>query len=124
MQNTCMNIESEKLFPRPPKASESPPSFTLVNAPQLDITCLLRESPEQDPKDEICTALSKKCKEIPSVLLWDDKGLALFEKIREGAPDAYYPSWKETSLLSRSAIDVAARIPGGTTLIELGTGYV
>lgn len=124
MQSTCTHIDSEKLFPVPHKAHKETPTIAPVSAPQIDITRLLRESPRLHLKHEIRTALSRERKEIPSVLLWDDKGLALFERLRESAPDAYYPSRKETGLLSRFATDVAATILDGTTLVELGSGYV
>ena len=124
MQSTRTHIDSESMFPGPRQALKETPTITSVSAPQIDITSLLRESPRLHLKQEIRNALLRESKEIPSVLLWDDKGLALFERLRESAPDAYYPSRKETDLLSRSTTDVAANLVDGTTLLELGSGYV
>lgn len=109
MQSIRTHIDSENMFPGPHELLKETHKITPASAPQIDVTCLLRESPRLDLKHEIRTALSRQHKEIPSVLLWDDKGLALFERLRESASDAYYPSRKETGLLSQSATEVAAK---------------
>lgn len=124
MQNTRTYIDSEDLFGRSHEDLKEKPTIPPISAPEVNITRLLRQSPGLHLKHEIRTALSRQRKELPSVLLWDDNGLAFFERIRESAANAYYPSRKETDLLSRSATDVAANIPDGTTLLELGSGYV
>lgn len=57
---------------------------------------------------------------LPSLLLWDDDGLDLFDALTQ--TPTYYLHDKEVEILAQYANDMAARIPSGSVLIELGCG--
>ncbi|CAG9984606.1 unnamed protein product [Clonostachys byssicola] len=57
---------------------------------------------------------------LPSLLLWDDDGLRLFDALTQ--TPTYYLHDKEVEILAQYANDMAARIPSGSVLIELGCG--
>ena len=59
---------------------------------------------------------------IPSMLLWDQKGLRRFEDITY--LDEYYLTQTEIGILERSSDEIARRIKPGSILIELGSGLV
>lgn len=60
-------------------------------------------------------------KQIPSLLLWDEKGQELFADITT-AP-GYYAYRAELSLLSQRAEEIAESVKPGTVILELGAGY-
>lgn len=62
-----------------------------------------------------------KSKTLPTLLLYDEKGLRLFEDITY--LDEYYLTNKEIWLLEQYADRLAARIPNGSLLVELGSGF-
>jgi len=57
---------------------------------------------------------------IPSILLWDDIGLKLFETL--ALTPHYAPFHSELSILNHHVDDIIAIIPSGSLLIELGCG--
>ncbi|EXJ84167.1 hypothetical protein A1O3_04834 [Capronia epimyces CBS 606.96] len=57
---------------------------------------------------------------FPTLLLYDEKGLKLFEEITY--LDEYYLTNAEIETLQTHANDIAARIPDGARLVELGSG--
>lgn len=59
---------------------------------------------------------------FPTLLLYDTKGLKLFEKITY--LDDYYPTNAEIEVLTMHAKRIAERIPENAQLIELGSGSV
>ncbi|KAF9257453.1 hypothetical protein L218DRAFT_804246, partial [Marasmius fiardii PR-910] len=59
-------------------------------------------------------------KTLPGVLLYDEAGLRLFEKITY-QPD-YYLTGLEIDVLSAHAAEMAESIPNGSILVELGAG--
>ena len=65
-----------------------------------------------------------KEKTLPTLLLYDEQGLKLFEKITY--LDEYYPTGQEIEVLERYADSIADRIaPGhGSMIVELGSGSV
>lgn len=72
--------------------------------------------------EEISIGLRGVPRSLPSLLLWDSHGLRLFDEL---ACDAlYYPGRKETSLMRSHADCIAATIPAGSVIIELGSGFV
>ncbi|KAL8748566.1 MAG: hypothetical protein Q9184_007214 [Pyrenodesmia sp. 2 TL-2023] len=77
-----------------------------------------------DLRNEILVGLNSKPKYLPSMLLWDNQGLARFEALRTTTSIDYYPSRKETEVLKRNIAEIARTIPTGATLVELGSGYV
>lgn len=59
-------------------------------------------------------------KTLPTLLLYDDAGLKLFERITY--LDEYYLTGDEIEVLERYAARIAERIPEGAMVVELGSG--
>lgn len=60
-------------------------------------------------------------KRMPTLLLYDERGLRLFEEITYLAE--YYLTNSEIDVLIIHANEIASRIPAGSMLVELGSGY-
>ena len=60
-------------------------------------------------------------KQLPTLLLYDEVGLKLFEDITY--LDEYYLTNAEIEVLEKYADHIAARIRPGSQMIELGSGY-
>jgi L-histidine Nalpha-methyltransferase / hercynylcysteine S-oxide synthase len=58
---------------------------------------------------------------LPTLLLYDEAGLKLFEKITY-LPE-YYLTGAEIEVLERHAPRIAERIPNDSIVVELGSGY-
>ncbi|KAL8920830.1 MAG: hypothetical protein Q9208_006002 [Pyrenodesmia sp. 3 TL-2023] len=86
------------------------------------LTDIRRDIGSSDLQDEILVGLNAKNKYLPSVLLWDNEGLARFEAVRTTTSIDYYPSKKETKVIKRNTAEIARTIPTGATLVELGSG--
>ncbi|KAF7167699.1 hypothetical protein CNMCM6106_003127 [Aspergillus hiratsukae] len=80
----------------------------------------------QQPRDgtslfeQILSDLSSTPLKLPSLLLWDDDGLDLFDALTQ--TPSYYLHDKEMEILGQYAHEMADRIPSGSVLIELGCG--
>lgn len=61
-------------------------------------------------------------KTLPTLLLYDEKGLRLFEEITY--LDEYYLTNQEIWMLQNYADRIAERIPNDALIVELGSGYV
>ena len=61
-------------------------------------------------------------KTLPTLLLYDDSGLRLFERITY--LDEYYLTEQEIALLEKYANHIADQIPDGAMVVELGSGCV
>ena len=59
-------------------------------------------------------------KQLPTLLLYDEPGLKLFEEITY--LDEYYLAGEEIELLENHASDIAHEIAPNSVLIELGSG--
>lgn len=59
---------------------------------------------------------------FPTLLLYDTKGLRLFEKITY--LNEYYLTNAEIEVLTAHAKRIVERIPHGAQVVELGSGYV
>jgi L-histidine N-alpha-methyltransferase len=70
--------------------------------------------------EEVCAGLGKAQKELPSKYLYDAVGSRLFEVITE-LPE-YGVTRAEDRILERHARDIAARMPNGIAIAELGSG--
>jgi uncharacterized SAM-dependent methyltransferase len=68
----------------------------------------------------ILDGLRSEHRTSPSLLLWNDEGLSLYDAVLE-APD-YYPSTREWSLLHNVVQRIASKISSGDRLMELGAG--
>lgn len=60
-------------------------------------------------------------KTLPTLLLYDERGLKLFEDITY--LDQYYLTGQEIYVLEKYADRIAERIPDNAMVIELGSGY-
>ena len=69
---------------------------------------------------DVVAGLSAARKSLPAKWFYDARGSDLFEAICE-LPE-YYPTRQESALLERIAPDIAAHIPVGAVLVELGSG--
>lgn len=63
-----------------------------------------------------------EARSFPTLLLYDAKGLKLFEKITY--LDEYYPTNAEIDVLRTHAKSIVERIPENAQLVELGSGSV
>jgi dimethylhistidine N-methyltransferase len=85
---------------------------------------LRRRTHEPEPRDafrnDVVAGLARTPKSIPPKWFYDARGSELFEAICE-LPE-YYPTRTETALLARIAPQIAASLPAGAALIELGSG--
>jgi len=75
-------------------------------------------------KQEILAGLKPangKEKTLPTLLLYDEQGLKLFERITY--LQEYYLTGEEIAVLDRHADNIAERVPNQSMLVELGSGY-
>ena len=75
-------------------------------------------------KQEILAGLKPadgKEKTLPTLLLYDEQGLKLFERITY--LQEYYLTGEEIGVLERHADNIAERIPNSSMVVELGSGY-
>ena len=77
-------------------------------------------SPREAFEADVIAGLSAARKTLPAKWFYDARGSDLFEAICD-LPE-YYPTRQEAALLQRIAPEIAAHIPGGATLVELGSG--
>ncbi|KAG9235815.1 C-type lectin protein [Amylocarpus encephaloides] len=87
-----------------------------------DIIDIRHDSIQINLKEEIMASLQpdKGPKRMPTLLLYDEKGLQLFEKITY--LEEYYLTNAEIDVLERSADSIAKAIPSGSMVVELGSG--
>lgn len=73
-----------------------------------------------DMKLDILKGLCNKPREFPSVLIWDDRGSELYEKLCE--EPAYYPRSCEIDILQKHCSNIVGTFSDFSILIELGCG--
>ncbi|KAH7159828.1 C-type lectin protein [Dactylonectria estremocensis] len=80
------------------------------------------EHVEFNLKDDIISSFNpdEGPRTLPTLLLYNEKGLQLFEEITY--LDEYYLTNYEIEVLKKSSAEVARRVPEGSMLIELGSG--
>ncbi|KAH6631559.1 C-type lectin protein [Chaetomium tenue] len=90
--------------------------------PKLDIIDIRRAAVELNLKAEVLSSFHKEDgpRKLPTLLLYDERGLQLFEKITY--LDEYYLTNDEIEVLTSDAVDIAKGIPSGAMIIELGSG--
>ena len=76
-------------------------------------------------REDLITSLSRggkgeKC--MPEMLLWDEKGHKLFERVN--ARPEYYVHHDELALLEKHKDAIVQHLEPGAVIIELGSGYV
>ncbi|KAH7883139.1 histidine-specific methyltransferase [Phlebopus sp. FC_14] len=117
------------LAPAPPVSV--PPTSKSAVAPSEDIPIIdirsIAASPtvvglEDGIRTQVIAGLSRRYneRELPSLLLYDEEGLRLFEEITY-QPD-YYLTDLEISILSKYASQIADAISDGAIVLELGAG--
>lgn len=76
----------------------------------------------EDLADTIIKSLEKplNCKSIPTFILYDKRGLQLFDQITH--LNEYYLTGAEMKILAKHADQIADRLQDGSALIELGAG--
>ncbi|PHH77447.1 hypothetical protein CDD82_3500 [Ophiocordyceps australis] len=100
------------------------PAVTSPAACAVDIIDIRRDKTGFDIKSQILHHLNPapgcgpRC--LPTLLLYDTKGLQLFEEITY--LDEYYLTNCEIGLLKQASTHLAQRIPEGSILVELGSG--
>ena len=89
----------------------------------VDVIDIRREELGFSLLDDIHKRLRLKTSEktLPTLLLYDEKGLNLFEDIT--FLDEYYLTNAEIEVLTKHAVSIAQRIQDGSLIIELGSGY-
>lgn len=115
--------------------------------PQLDIIDIRRAAVEINLKAEVQSSFhtGDGPRTLPTLLLYDERGLQLFEKVRlviRGQSletgvclphansfqitylDEYYLTNDEIEVLASSATEIVKNIPSGAMVIELGSGSV
>lgn len=109
----------------------------------VDILDIRRAAVETNLKEEIHRMLrpDEGPRKLPTLLLYSEKGLQLFEQVRRVRPvgpcpglraaliraqitylEEYYLTNYEIQVLRRSAAAIARAIPAGAFLVELGSG--
>ncbi|KAF7621601.1 dtpB [Aspergillus flavus] len=86
----------------------------------IPIIEIMREKRSEDLETEIVQGLQFDSLQLPQELLWDDAGQILFDDLCNSS--TYYLTKKEKEILQKYSTDMAATIPEGSTLIELGCG--
>ncbi|OTA58386.1 hypothetical protein K449DRAFT_334626 [Hypoxylon sp. EC38] len=95
---------------------------TTGQSPHVDIIDIRQAAVEINLKEEIHRLLSPQegPRKLPTLLLYDKKGLQLFEEITY--LEEYYLTNHEIQVLQRSAAAIARAITSGSLLLELGSG--
>lgn len=61
-------------------------------------------------------------KSLPTILLYDQKGLQIFDRITY--LEEYYPTNAEAEILKSRSHELVRSLPDDAVLVELGAGYV
>ncbi|KAK2624399.1 hypothetical protein QTJ16_006349 [Diplocarpon rosae] len=101
---------------------ESPAVSCSEMVPKLDIIDIRQNVVEMSLKDEIVKSLKPEegLKKLPTLLLYDERGLQIFEQITY--LEEYYLTNAEIEVLQASARKIAEAIPSGSMVVELGSG--
>ena len=84
------------------------------------MTIKTAELTQEDILEEVIEGLSKKQKQLPSKLFYDEKGSALFDQICD--LEEYYPTRTEIKIMQDNILEMSSLLGEGTLLIELGSG--
>ena len=96
-----------------------------TNGNRNDIVDIREDKRELSLQDMLRTSLrggrsGKEAPSLPSLLLWDQHGLQLFEAITYS--DEYYLTESEMAVLTEHGEAMAERIGPNTMMVELGSG--
>jgi EasF-like predicted methyltransferase len=97
-------------------------SRTTGKKPALDIIDIRQATVEINLQEEIDTLFrpDEGPRKLPTLLLYDEKGLQLFEKITY--LEEYYLTNYEIKVLRQSAAAIAKALPSQSIFVELGSG--
>lgn len=101
----------------PAKMDQYPTSI-----PIFDIRQTKAELRLQSDILDILTSGERTRMQIPFELLYDEKGLRLFENITR--LEDYYPYHTELEIIKMNADRIACGFQEGSIIVELGSGYV
>ncbi|KAI0542983.1 DUF323 domain protein [Xylaria digitata] len=106
---------------KPAKGPYRPQQQGATETP-VDIIDIRRDTAKANLKEEIYRLFHPQegPRTLPTLLLYDEKGLQLFEKITY--LEEYYLTNAEIAVLQRSAAAIAENIPPDSMMIELGSG--
>ena len=90
--------------------------------PILDIRQTKTELDVQSKIRDMLNGGERNRLQIPFELLYDERGLQLFENITYH--DDYYPSKTELEIIKENADRIASSFQDGSIIVELGSGYV
>ncbi|KAJ2999321.1 hypothetical protein NUW58_g38 [Xylaria curta] len=72
--------------------------------------------------EEIVNGMRCQPRSLPSLLLWDDRGLEHFDRFSQGP--AYYPFHGEIEILCKYSPSICSALPANGILLELGCGSI
>ena len=108
------------IFSKDLSLAETSSSKKVSNVERIQLHDIRRQATAQSLVPCIVDGLKSQHRESPSLLLWNDRGLSLFDAVLD-SPD-YYPATREWSLLHNAVCKIAYSISSGDRLIELGAG--
>ncbi|ORY63132.1 C-type lectin protein [Pseudomassariella vexata] len=119
---TETHFEPHASAPNPKAGKGATKLLRPSSSPALDIIDIRQESVELNLKEEIHSMLRPQegPRRMPTLLLYDEKGLQLFEKITY--LEEYYLTNYEIEVLRSAAAQMAQEIASGSILLELGSG--
>jgi uncharacterized SAM-dependent methyltransferase len=117
-----INVQDTRGWPSPfPNAAYQPDaSSRRVRYSGLQVHNLRRQAATGSLVPSILQGLRAEERELPSLLLWNDQGLSLFNAVLDSAD--YYLANKEWALLRDEVQNIVASISSGDRLIDLGAG--
>ncbi|KAJ5884892.1 hypothetical protein N7495_009402 [Penicillium taxi] len=86
----------------------------------LEVSNIQKQEDLADLQQQISDGILSSSPQLPSLLLWNDEGIALFDQFAQSPP--YYLNKKELEILAHQGDDIVSRIPPDGVLIELGCG--
>ncbi|RYO93462.1 hypothetical protein DL766_004779 [Monosporascus sp. MC13-8B] len=119
--HTSIAAPMESIVPFP-SSGVGKGSIEMTKRSQVDIIDIRQATVESNLKEDIESLFRPQegPRKLPTLLLYDEKGLQLFEEITY--LEEYYLTNYEIRVLRRSATAIAKNIPAGSMVIELGSG--
>ncbi|KAL7749401.1 hypothetical protein RI367_005272 [Sorochytrium milnesiophthora] len=99
------------------------PAQSLKQQQPADNVCIIdiRSSAQMDPLQSlVIRGMQTQSRSLPTFLLYDDKGLQLFDQITY--LDEYYLTGCEIDILQQHAAELARTVPDNALIVELGAG--
>jgi len=94
------------------------PSFQ--RAPTEQIIDIRSDKKGVELRDALLQSIHNETAALPDPLLWDEAGLKCFKDVTYSP--SYYLTSEEIGLLEKHCRQIAAWIPAGSMLVELGSG--